>query len=105
MVAPSWNHVLSSVLATRGGISHGGPALEPRVFTCPGHPGGYLTLWPRAGTMRFHVSPPHRGVSNMAVPRVNQMFSRVHAAQGVSNMVFPSWNHVFSRVQATQVCI
>ena len=38
----------------------------------------------------------------MVVPRVNQMFSRVHAAQGVSNMVFPSWNHVFSRFPTTQ---
>eukprot|EP00959_Pyramimonas_sp_CCMP1952_P185199 3872600-Pyramimonas_sp.AAC.1 len=42
-----------------GSISHGGPELEPRVLTCPGHPGGDLTWWSRAGTMCFHVSRPH----------------------------------------------
>ena len=82
MVAPSWNHVFSRVQAAQVGIEHGGPELEPRVFTCSGHPGGYLTWWPRAGTTCFHVSRPPRGVSNMVVLR---------------------WNHVFSRVQATQV--
>ena len=76
--------------------------LESRVFTCPGHPGGYLTWWSRAGTTCFHVSRPDRGVSNMVVLRWNRVFSRVHATQGVRNMVVLCWNHVFSRVHATQ---
>ena len=42
MVVPSWNHVFLRVQATQGGIEHGGPELEPRVFTCPGHPGNHV---------------------------------------------------------------
>ena len=63
MVVPSSSHVFSRVQATQG---------------------GYLKWWSRAGTTCFHVSRPHRGVSNMVVP---------------------SWDHVFVRVQATQVGI
>ena len=62
MVVPSWNRVFSRVLATQG----------------------YLTWCSRAGTVCFHVSRPHRAVSNM---------------------LLPSWNHVVSRVQGTQVGI
>ena len=102
MVAPRRNHVFSRVQATQEGIQHGGPALEPRVFTCPGRPGGYLTWWSRAGTTCFHVSRPPICVSNMVVPSWNNVFSRVQATLEVSNMVVPSWNHVFSRVQAAQ---
>ncbi len=52
-----------------------------RVFTCAGHPGGYLTWWSRAGTICFYVSRPPRGVSNMIVPNWNHVFLRVQAAQ------------------------
>eukprot|EP00959_Pyramimonas_sp_CCMP1952_P370522 7760151-Pyramimonas_sp.AAC.1 len=34
----------------KGGIEHAVPELEPRRFTCPGHPSGYRTWWSRAGT-------------------------------------------------------
>ena len=80
MVVPCWNHVYSRVQATQVGIVHGGPLLDPRVFTCPGHTvvsNMVVLSW----NLDFHVSTPPRGVSNMAVPR---------------------WNHVFSGVQATQ---
>ena len=102
IVVPSWNHMFSRAQVVQGGIEHGGPELEPRVFTCPGHTGGYLTWWSCAGTTCFHVFRPSRGVSNMVVPRWNHVFSRVQATQEVSNMMVPSWNHVFSRVQAAQ---
>ena len=82
MVVPSWNHVFSRVHATQGGIYHGGPELEPRVFTCTCHPWGYLTWWSCAETVCFHVSRPPRGVSNMVVLCWNHVFFRVHATQG-----------------------
>ena len=82
MVVPCWNHVFSRVQATQVGIVHGGPLLEPRVFTCPGHPGQYVTWLHRVGTTCHDVSKPPRGVSNMVVLSWIHVFSRVLATQG-----------------------
>eukprot|EP00959_Pyramimonas_sp_CCMP1952_P326689 6838496-Pyramimonas_sp.AAC.1 len=60
--------------------------MEARRFTCPRHPGGYLTWWSRAGPP-FPVSRPHRP------PR------------WVSNMLVPSWNHAFHLSRPPRGCL
>ena len=55
--------------------SMGGPELEPRAFTCPGHTEMHLAWFPKAGTICFYAPRPPRGVLNMGVPELEPRVS------------------------------
>eukprot|EP00959_Pyramimonas_sp_CCMP1952_P329669 6902291-Pyramimonas_sp.AAC.1 len=61
MVAPRWNRMVLRVHATQECIYHCGPALEPCVFTCPGHPKGVSNMVVPSWNHVFHVSRPPKG--------------------------------------------